>query len=162
MTALIEPQLPDIHRLAEALRLTARLASLESQTTLVQLALWWSLRRRRADYRAHLRRIEELSARRLASRQEIDPADTLSTDFLATQRLIKETIATLEEADAVPPLRLSRWAARLSARELIEIHRLLGSMRTLILEHDADCSSVLDGRFDSAEALIAAIEKDAA
>ena len=161
MAALLDSPLPDFRPLAEALRLTARLVALESQTTLMQFALWRALRRRRTRYRALQRRVEVWLAQRRPHAREIDPDDALTSDFLALQREIRVTLAVIETLPA-PPRLWQRWMNRRTTRELRAIHHVLGALRTRILEHDADCSPVLDGRFDSADDLIAALERDAA
>lgn len=160
MDTWLDVPVPDFRPLAEALRLTARLAALESPTTLLQLAVWQALRRRRNRYRALQRRIEG-AARNRASWQAIDPDDALTDDLLALQQEIRAAHAAIETSPA--SLRpWQRWVNRRTARELLAIHRLLGGLRIWILEHDADGSPVLDASFASADDLIAALKRGAA
>lgn len=159
MDTRLDVPIPDFRPLAEALRLTARLAALESQTTLLQFAVWRALRRRRNRYHALRQQIEGWSARHRTG--EIDPDDALTDDLLALQQEIRVALTALETAPA-PWRPWQRWVHQRTARELLAIHRLLGGLRTWILEHDADRSPVPDEAFDSAEALIAALKRDAA
>ena len=47
-------------------------------------------------------------------------------------------------------------------KQTLTQHRLLGLTRIVVMEHDANCSPVLDGEFDSAQSLLEALRKNAA
>lgn len=166
MATLIESQLPDIRQITEALELTLKIASLESQSFLMVFAGWQVVRRRRLKARMNLRRIQTVLAHATMLNRVVDPNDLWTNELLDIQLEIK---SLLKHIDTIMPeiaCLSMQWLRHLLyrriTRELLELHHIFGSMRTLILEHDADCSPQLDGRFDSVDALISAIEKDAA
>lgn len=166
MATLIESQLPDIRQTTEALELTLKLASLESQNFLMVFAIWQAIRQQRLKSRTNLRKLQAALAHPAMLNRVVDPNDFWTNELLDIQLEIK---SQLKHIDTIMPViaRLPmRWLwhplYRRITRELLELHHIFGSMRTLILEHDADCSPQLDGRFDSVDALISAIEKDAA
>lgn len=108
------------------------------------------------EMRNVLRDIKELS-----TTKPIDPDNATSDLFLQVQRDLKEYI---EEMDAwlkdhpqpSEPLHAGHDKLR---RALVQWHRLMGELRTNILEHDADCSATI-GTFDNADDLIRALDQD--
>jgi hypothetical protein len=93
MTSLTDTACPSLHPLTEAVRLTARLAEVESTLFSVQLAVWWALRQHRIHAQERQRRLEQW-AQGVASKRAIDADDTLTDELLSRQRAIQATLAT--------------------------------------------------------------------
>ena len=105
---------------------------------------------------------------REAGTHAIDPEDCLTDRLLAwqvrTQESIEQVRSMCQLLDKKAPAHfwVQRWALRRAEKEMLTQHRLLGLTRIVVMEHDANCSPVLDGEFDSAESLLEALRKNAA
>lgn len=93
---------------------------------------------------------------------EADPQDRMTDRLLAIQGKMRGSIEQHRALlKGMPRWMLAYWLLWMAEKEARRQYRLLGLSRTLILEHDADCSPVLDEAFETPEALRAALERDA-
>ncbi len=152
MTAIIEPV--NTAPLSSALHMIATLATLSTQQTLLQLGLWQMVRRRRQDYQRRLHQLRTHRDHETDPSQTLDPDDTLTDELLAIQKNIKSTVGILQSHP-------KSWLGNRTRQELIRLHGALGDLRIWIMEHDADCSPIIDEAFETPEALLAALRKDA-
>lgn len=125
--------------------------------------LWLSSRALRRRTVAFIRSFDGVIARAPAAPApaEIDPDDYLADHVLVLQRSIHRDVKRLRAFGQQPLPWPVRLLDRISVRNLIAAHENLGTARLRVMEHDADRSQLLPGRFDSAEALVAAIRNDA-
>lgn len=122
--------------------------------------LWLSAVDIRQEIKAIHRDIALLA--RTAGLFEIDPDDRMTDRLLGIQGKTRSSIVRLRATiRSVPRWMLTSWLLRLAERVMLDQHRLLELTRVLILEHDADCSPVLEDAFETPEALMAALERDA-
>lgn len=153
MSAIIEP--PNTAPLSSALRMIADLVVVDSRQTLLQLGLWQMVRRRRQDFEQRLRQLRAHRDHETDPSQTLDPDDTLTDELLAIQKDVKNTVSVLQTHP-------KSWLGNRTCKELIRLHRALGDLRLWIMEHDADCSPVIDEAFETPDALIAALKEDVA
>lgn len=96
----------------------------------------------------------------ISGRTPVDPEDDLSDKLLNTQKKLTEAMP--EDSLVIG----SPWGFRLAwrgiQREFRATHRILGQARTLVMEHDADCSPVLEETFESPDDLLKMLDQDAA
>jgi hypothetical protein len=95
-----------------------------------------------------------MTATHEASSQPLDPDDTLTDALLAIQKNIKSLVVARQ---AHPNSGLENCIIQ----KLIDLHSALGDLRIWIMEHDADCSPIIDEAFETPEALLAALKQDA-
>ena len=159
MTAITEQRFSLADRLVDEIELIARVAALTHSQRRSVVRLWLSALDLQREGEATVRDVRQLAHE--AGTVELDPDDRLADRLLALQRKVSRMIETTRAGFLAPAWDV-RWLACRAERALIAEHRALGIARTILLEHDADCSPVLAERFESAEALLAALEKDAA
>jgi hypothetical protein len=161
VAVLTEQLFPATRQLAQDVEMISHLATFAHERGRLQTNLWLMAMEGRRNSQAMIQKVQALIHK--AREEEIDPEDTFSNELLAFQVCIKASILDLR-AQLQEPLTawFIRWMIRKTERELIRQHQLLGQMRTLIMEHDADVSPLLDEVFTSADDLIAALHRDVA
>lgn len=160
MAAYIEQRFSITERLAEEIELLFQIAAMARSAGRSSARLWLSAVELRQESALLLQDVQQMVR---ASEKEIDPEDHFTDRLLALQQRTRQALAALNERMRwLPVWATVRWMLRKAGKELKGQHRNLGLARMLILEHDADVSPRLAGRFAAAEALIAALEKDAA
>lgn len=161
MVALTEQRLSAARGLAEEIELLFRIGALAHSTGARVARFWLAAKELRRESDRILAETRTMASE--AKGIEIDPTDHGADQYLAMQLRIHRLIDGARDWANRPFLPFFlRWLLRWTERELRALHRNWGLARTIILEHDADCSPVLDGEFESADELVAALKKDAA
>lgn len=159
MTTVTQPAASATSRLTEYAEWVTQLAAWAYGSNRHSTHLWsiaWGVRRESQRWLRDVRSVIDAAGLR-----EIDPDDVLTDRLLAAQVRIKATIQELRERHnllRLPGLWLPRWMLRRAEREFARVHAALGQARTLVLEHDADCSPVSES-FTSAQDLIDAFKR---
>ncbi|TXH54032.1 MAG: hypothetical protein E6Q97_11760 [Desulfurellales bacterium] len=159
MTTLVnEPPLETMSHLGRDLAIMAQLVATGSVSPLSVAGLWLLVLKSRHDARWLLRAIERKV--KADGTTEADPEEELTNRLYRLQHSLHALFDSVGAMLAETP-RLAftdRFLFRRIRSALKSAHESLGMARIHILEHDAECSPVVDGSYSSAEALITAIK----
>lgn len=155
-----DPLTTAIEQLTDDMRDLMKLGALSRDLFNLRVQVWRMSARVCREARRYRDEIQEITC--IATGQEIDPDDSRSDHVLRTQQSIHDLMDVYRQIFPSPLSWGYHWIERWTVSRLTACHRDLGLARQWIMEHDADCSPVVDEVFDSSDAFIAALNRKAA
>lgn len=155
-----DPLTTAIEQLTDDMREVMKLGALSRDLSRLRVGTWLMSARAYKYGRRLLDQIQEIA--RTAADREIDPDDSWSDELLHSQQSLHSLMNAYHRLFPSPLSWGYRWMERWTVSRLMAYHRDLGLARQWIMEHDADCSPVVDEVFDSSDAFIAALNRKAA
>lgn len=158
MTACVDRSLETANRIGDEMTVLLELATLTRQVTRFQASFWFTARQCIRESNGLSVDVRLLA--KLCAHCEIDPNDALCGRLLVIQQRARQLISAQQAiASALPrEMFIHRLLAWSTEKTLRRFHAEMGLVRDFILEHDADCSPVINESFTSADALIAALQ----